>query len=140
MAFWRNLVAEYFAPSALMRWCVSSYGSGSRQPTGVFPQVSQPLSPPGPPTAFPVVLLPASRGDTGGMVLRAASRGDTTWAPLHPLQSRTGVIDQVVSLCASCSPRLLFLSTTGCLCPGLSAMNAPSLPCLLASWLAGCDG
>jgi hypothetical protein len=38
--FWRKFVAEYFAPRAKKRWCVSLYGSGGRQPTGVFPQVS----------------------------------------------------------------------------------------------------
>jgi hypothetical protein len=36
--FWRKFVAEYFAPNAKKRWCVSMYGSG-RQTTGVFPQV-----------------------------------------------------------------------------------------------------
>ncbi|CAM6027837.1 unnamed protein product [Sphagnum balticum] len=36
--FWRKFVAEYFAPRAKKRWCVSLYGSGGRQPTGVFPQ------------------------------------------------------------------------------------------------------
>lgn len=35
--FWRKFVAEYFAPNAKKRWCVSLYGSG-RQTTGVFPQ------------------------------------------------------------------------------------------------------
>ncbi|KAF9599714.1 hypothetical protein IFM89_001660 [Coptis chinensis] len=35
--FWREFVAEYFAPHAKKRWCVSLYGSG-RQTTGVFPQ------------------------------------------------------------------------------------------------------
>ncbi|KAL5993009.1 hypothetical protein ACLOJK_013929, partial [Asimina triloba] len=35
--FWRKFVAEYFAPNARKRWCVSLYGSG-RQTTGVFPQ------------------------------------------------------------------------------------------------------
>ncbi|KAB1203289.1 Transcriptional corepressor SEUSS [Morella rubra] len=35
--FWRNFVAEYFAPHAKKKWCVSMYGSG-RQTTGVFPQ------------------------------------------------------------------------------------------------------
>lgn len=35
--FWRKFVAEYFAPHAKKRWCVSLYGSG-RQTTGVFPQ------------------------------------------------------------------------------------------------------
>ncbi|MCL7046914.1 hypothetical protein MKW94_009003 [Papaver nudicaule] len=35
--FWRKFVAEYFAPHAKKRWCVSMYGSG-RQTTGVFPQ------------------------------------------------------------------------------------------------------
>ncbi|XP_072998630.1 transcriptional corepressor SEUSS [Typha latifolia] len=35
--FWRKFVAEYFAPNAKKRWCVSFYGSG-RQTTGVFPQ------------------------------------------------------------------------------------------------------
>ncbi|CAN8302659.1 unnamed protein product [Cochlearia groenlandica] len=35
--FWRKFVAEYFAPNAKKRWCVSMYGSG-RQTTGVFPQ------------------------------------------------------------------------------------------------------
>ncbi|KAK8473133.1 hypothetical protein PHAVU_001G064200 [Phaseolus vulgaris] len=34
--FWRKFVAEYFAPNAKKKWCVSMYGS-SRQ-TGVFPQ------------------------------------------------------------------------------------------------------
>ncbi len=31
---------EYFAPRAKKRWCVSLYGSGGQQPTGVFQQVS----------------------------------------------------------------------------------------------------
>lgn len=31
-------MAEYYAPNAKKRWCVSLYGSG-RQTTGVFPQV-----------------------------------------------------------------------------------------------------
>ncbi|KAA8531069.1 hypothetical protein F0562_005778 [Nyssa sinensis] len=35
--FWRNFVAEFFAPSAKKRWCVSLYGN-SRQTSGVFPQ------------------------------------------------------------------------------------------------------
>ncbi|KAF7829766.1 transcriptional corepressor SEUSS-like [Senna tora] len=35
--FWRAFVAEYFAPNAKKKWCVSMYGSG-RQTTGVFPQ------------------------------------------------------------------------------------------------------
>ncbi|GAU37427.1 hypothetical protein TSUD_395460 [Trifolium subterraneum] len=35
--FWRKFVAEYFAPNAKKKWCVSMYGS-SRQTTGVFPQ------------------------------------------------------------------------------------------------------
>ncbi|CAL9770652.1 unnamed protein product [Musa acuminata subsp. burmannicoides] len=35
--FWRKFIAEYFAPSAKKRWCVSLYGSG-RQTTGVLPQ------------------------------------------------------------------------------------------------------
>ncbi|WOL02365.1 transcriptional corepressor SEUSS-like isoform X2 [Canna indica] len=35
--FWRKFIAEYFAPNAKKRWCVSLYGS-SRQTTGVFPQ------------------------------------------------------------------------------------------------------
>ncbi|CBI19953.3 unnamed protein product, partial [Vitis vinifera] len=35
--FWRKFVAEYFAPHAKKKWCVSMYGSG-RQTTGVFPQ------------------------------------------------------------------------------------------------------
>ncbi|GAY58520.1 hypothetical protein CUMW_187600 [Citrus unshiu] len=35
--FWRKFVAEYFAPNAKKKWCVSMYGSG-RQATGVFPQ------------------------------------------------------------------------------------------------------
>ncbi|TYI89779.1 hypothetical protein E1A91_D03G078700v1 [Gossypium mustelinum] len=35
--FWRKFVAEYFAPNAKKKWCVSLYGSG-RQTTGVFPQ------------------------------------------------------------------------------------------------------
>ncbi|KAG9457284.1 hypothetical protein H6P81_001792 [Aristolochia fimbriata] len=35
--FWRKFVAEYFAPHAKKRWCVSLYGTG-RQTTGVFPQ------------------------------------------------------------------------------------------------------
>ncbi|KAJ4795262.1 SEUSS-like 2 [Rhynchospora pubera] len=35
--FWRNFVAEYYAPNAKKRWCVSQYGTG-RQTTGVFPQ------------------------------------------------------------------------------------------------------
>ncbi|XP_010519370.1 PREDICTED: transcriptional corepressor SEUSS-like [Tarenaya hassleriana] len=35
--FWRKFVAEYFAPNAKKRWCVSMYGSG-RQTTGVFSQ------------------------------------------------------------------------------------------------------
>lgn len=35
--FWRNFVAEFFAPKAKKRWCVSLYGN-SRQTNGVFPQ------------------------------------------------------------------------------------------------------
>ncbi|CAN0928544.1 Transcriptional corepressor SEUSS [Linum grandiflorum] len=35
--FWRKFVAEYFAPNARKKWCVSMYGSG-RQASGVFPQ------------------------------------------------------------------------------------------------------
>ncbi|KAJ8771681.1 hypothetical protein K2173_026858 [Erythroxylum novogranatense] len=35
--FWRKFVAEYFAPNAKKKWCVSMYGTG-RQTTGVFPQ------------------------------------------------------------------------------------------------------
>ncbi|KAL2513061.1 Transcriptional corepressor SEUSS [Abeliophyllum distichum] len=35
--FWRKFVAEYFAPNAKKKWCVSMYGS-CRQTTGVFPQ------------------------------------------------------------------------------------------------------
>ncbi|KAG4154662.1 hypothetical protein ERO13_D03G061702v2 [Gossypium hirsutum] len=35
--FWRKFVAEYFAPNAKKKWCVSLYRSG-RQTTGVFPQ------------------------------------------------------------------------------------------------------
>ncbi|XWS15216.1 hypothetical protein CRYUN_Cryun35bG0075500 [Craigia yunnanensis] len=35
--FWRKFVAEYFAPNAKKKWCVSMYGSG-RQTTCVFPQ------------------------------------------------------------------------------------------------------
>ncbi|CAI8598463.1 unnamed protein product [Vicia faba] len=35
--FWRKFVAEYFAPNAKKKWCVSMYGC-SRQTTGVFPQ------------------------------------------------------------------------------------------------------
>nr|GEW65072.1 hypothetical protein [Tanacetum cinerariifolium] len=35
--FWRKFVAEYFAPNAKKKWCVSLYGSG-RHTTGVFPQ------------------------------------------------------------------------------------------------------
>ncbi|KAL6525011.1 hypothetical protein OROMI_030604 [Orobanche minor] len=35
--FWRKFVAEYFAPNATKKWCVSMYGSG-RQTNGVFPQ------------------------------------------------------------------------------------------------------
>ncbi|KAK9096336.1 hypothetical protein Sjap_021833 [Stephania japonica] len=35
--FWRKFVAEYYAPHAKRRWCLSLYGSG-RQTTGVFPQ------------------------------------------------------------------------------------------------------
>ncbi|XP_073387402.1 uncharacterized protein, partial [Physcomitrium patens] len=38
IAFWRNFVGEYFAANARKRWCVSQYGSGGRQPTGIFPQ------------------------------------------------------------------------------------------------------
>lgn len=37
--FWRNFVGKYFATNAKKRWCVSLYGSGGRQPTGIFPQV-----------------------------------------------------------------------------------------------------
>ena len=36
--FWRKFVAEFFAPNAKKRWCVSLYGN-SRQTNGVFPQV-----------------------------------------------------------------------------------------------------
>ncbi|XP_074272562.1 transcriptional corepressor SEUSS-like [Silene latifolia] len=35
--FWRKFVAEYFAPNAKKKWCVSMYGSG-RQTTGVLTQ------------------------------------------------------------------------------------------------------
>lgn len=35
--FWRKFVADYFAPHAKKKWCVSMYGSG-RQTSG-FPQV-----------------------------------------------------------------------------------------------------
>ncbi|KAI4366623.1 hypothetical protein MLD38_022480 [Melastoma candidum] len=35
--FWRKFVAEYFAPNAKKKWCVSMYGSG-RQSTGVVSQ------------------------------------------------------------------------------------------------------
>ncbi|KAJ3678069.1 hypothetical protein LUZ60_001872 [Juncus effusus] len=35
--YWRKFVAEFFAPNARKRWCVSLYGSG-RQTNGVFPQ------------------------------------------------------------------------------------------------------
>ncbi|KAG9131379.1 hypothetical protein Leryth_019630 [Lithospermum erythrorhizon] len=35
--FWKTFVAEFFAPNAKKRWCVSMYGNG-RQITGVFPQ------------------------------------------------------------------------------------------------------
>ncbi|KAL2519923.1 transcriptional corepressor SEUSS [Forsythia ovata] len=35
--FWRKFVAEYFAPNAKKKWCVSMYGTG-RQAAGVFPQ------------------------------------------------------------------------------------------------------
>ncbi|XWS41331.1 hypothetical protein CRYUN_Cryun17cG0072400 [Craigia yunnanensis] len=35
--FWRKFVAEYFAPNAKKRWCVSLYGN-SRKTNGVFPQ------------------------------------------------------------------------------------------------------
>ncbi|KAM0940569.1 putative LIM-domain binding protein/SEUSS [Dioscorea sansibarensis] len=37
IGFWRKFVADYFAPNAKRRWCVSRYGSG-RQTTAVFPQ------------------------------------------------------------------------------------------------------
>jgi hypothetical protein len=40
IVFWRKFVNEYFAPRAKKRWCVSLYGSGGQQPTGVFQQVS----------------------------------------------------------------------------------------------------
>ena len=36
--FWRKFVAEYFAPNARKKWCVSLYGT-SHQTNGVFPQV-----------------------------------------------------------------------------------------------------
>ncbi|XP_022740418.1 transcriptional corepressor SEUSS-like isoform X2 [Durio zibethinus] len=35
--FWRKFVAEFFAPNAKKRWCISLYGN-SRQTNGVFPQ------------------------------------------------------------------------------------------------------
>ncbi|KAH9533041.1 hypothetical protein CY35_18G030000 [Sphagnum magellanicum] len=38
IVFWRKFVNEYFAPRAKKRWCVSLYGSGGQQPTGVFQQ------------------------------------------------------------------------------------------------------
>ncbi|XWS44727.1 hypothetical protein CRYUN_Cryun15aG0072300 [Craigia yunnanensis] len=38
--FWRKFVAEFFAPNAKRRWCVSLYGN-SRQTNGVFPQLLQ---------------------------------------------------------------------------------------------------
>ncbi|URE00493.1 hypothetical protein MUK42_18943 [Musa troglodytarum] len=37
IGFWRELVAEYFAPNAKRRWCVSLYENGP-QTAGVFPQ------------------------------------------------------------------------------------------------------
>ncbi|GAV88546.1 LIM_bind domain-containing protein [Cephalotus follicularis] len=40
--FWRRFVAEFFAPNAKKRWCVSLYGN-SRQTNGVFPQHLQDL-------------------------------------------------------------------------------------------------
>jgi hypothetical protein len=40
ISFWRKFIAEYFGPRAKKRWCVSRYGDNGRQPTGVFPQVS----------------------------------------------------------------------------------------------------
>jgi hypothetical protein len=36
--FWRKFVAEFFAPNAKKKWCVSLYGN-SHQTNGVFPQV-----------------------------------------------------------------------------------------------------
>ncbi|CAI7915213.1 unnamed protein product, partial [Closterium sp. NIES-53] len=36
--FWRQFVAQYFAPNARKRWCVASYSRSGRQPAGVFPQ------------------------------------------------------------------------------------------------------
>jgi hypothetical protein len=36
--FWRQFVAEYFAPGAKKRWCVSCYSHNGRSPAGVFPQ------------------------------------------------------------------------------------------------------
>lgn len=38
IAFWRKLVAEYFAPCAKKRWCLSSYDNVERRAPGVFPQ------------------------------------------------------------------------------------------------------
>ncbi|KAJ7566688.1 hypothetical protein O6H91_02G114700 [Diphasiastrum complanatum] len=38
ISFWRKFVVEFFGPRAKKRWCVSVYGNGGRQPTGVFPQ------------------------------------------------------------------------------------------------------
>ncbi|KAJ0039684.1 hypothetical protein Pint_27282 [Pistacia integerrima] len=35
--FWRKFVADFFAPNARKRWCVSLYGN-NRQTNGVFPQ------------------------------------------------------------------------------------------------------
>jgi hypothetical protein len=40
IVFWRKFVNEYFAPRDKKRWCVSLYGSGGQQPTGVFQHVS----------------------------------------------------------------------------------------------------
>ncbi|XP_031494803.1 probable transcriptional regulator SLK3 [Nymphaea colorata] len=37
--FWRKLVAEYFAPRAMKRWCLSSYNSVGCNKTAVLPMV-----------------------------------------------------------------------------------------------------
>ncbi|KAF3795640.1 putative transcriptional regulator, partial [Nymphaea thermarum] len=37
--FWRKLVAEYFAPRAIKRWCLSSYNSVGCNKTAVLPMV-----------------------------------------------------------------------------------------------------
>uniref|UniRef100_A0A0C9S8D5 TSA: Wollemia nobilis Ref_Wollemi_Transcript_4892_3755 transcribed RNA sequence n=1 Tax=Wollemia nobilis TaxID=56998 RepID=A0A0C9S8D5_9CONI len=40
ITFWRDFVAEYFAPHAKKRWCLSMYGNVGHHTLGVFPQAA----------------------------------------------------------------------------------------------------